>query len=169
MSNEKVTLLNKTWKPLLALVIILGVFLAYVIYPILYNIGYFIHFQPTIPKSIIEHLNALLIGGGTLATIRTFEKKINGLDKRLYENSFFEYILDTINKTWRPVLAIIIILSVFILYILIPIETMFIKDATETTLAPKDIYDKINDLLIMGGLLAGLKAYENSQDISHIH
>lgn len=167
MSNQTVTLLNKTWKPLLALVIVISVFFIYVTYPMLYNIGYFVGFKPNIPTSTIEHLNALLLGGGTLAALRTIEKKINAIDKKL-TNTKFEEVLDVINKLWRPALAFTIILSLFFLYFIVPAEEAFIN-VSASALAPSIIYDKLNELVITGGLLAGLKAYENAANLSDIH
>ena len=133
------------------------------------NICYIPYSTLSLPESIPDNLNALLLGGGILATIRTIEKKLNVVDNDLQSNTKIYTLIIKMNKYWRPALAYIIIAAVFYLYIIILIESACLRITNVNLIVPSFMYGHIKDLLITGGFLAGLKTAEKNMGISDIH
>jgi len=165
-NNKKVDILNNTWKPLLAFLIDLSVFVIYVLYPLIHIGVMELGKNITMPSFIYDNINALLLTGGLLAGLRTVQKKINAIDDKIIGNSSIEKFLVSFNKYWRPVLAYTVIISVLIGYVLNPVIGMFLG---EKYIHIDNYYSHLNTLLLTGGLLAGLKAYELKTNISSLH
>ena len=170
MNNDiKLNIINEAWSPLLGFIITMAVILLDLIYPLFYNIGYFLNIHIMIPESINDNLTSILLGGGVLATIRTIEKKVNKLDKQIEDLSKFRKFILFIRKYWRPMLVYSIIIAVFYLYIIISIEALLLHISDVNKIVPNSLYAHIKDLLITGGFMAGLKTAENALGISNIH
>jgi len=69
-----VNLINSWWRPVLAITIVIAVILVYIAYPIVYIICSIKGINIQLPPGFQNALNSLLISGGILAMLRTFEK-----------------------------------------------------------------------------------------------
>lgn len=169
MTNDKLNIVNQTWTPMLAISITMSVLFIYIGYPIIYNILHFYGIVLFLPDIMPDNLNALLLGGGVLAAVRTAEKKYNVVDKQYETNSKFVMTVTKLNKYWRPTLAFSIVFAVFYLYFIIPIETVVFNIKNIQDIVPSFMYNKIQDLLLTGGVLAGLKATEKTLGVDDQH
>lgn len=164
--NRTVDILNNTWKPLLAFIIVASVFITYVLYPFVYPFVVLAGGEIKMPNLVFDNINAILLTGSVLASLRTVEKKINALEQQLVSNSKIEKFLLNFNKWWRPLLAYSIVLSAVIAYGLYPAIAIFGGDKLINL---PDFYDHLNALLLTGGLLAGLKAIERKTGVDAVH
>jgi hypothetical protein len=78
---KAINIINATWRPLLAIIIVLSVSYIYVVYPIMYAYFKTKGIELEIPKIIVDNITSILLTGGILAGLRTGEKIFNVTDK----------------------------------------------------------------------------------------
>jgi len=78
-------------------------------------------------------------------------------------------IINKINSTWRPALAIIIVLSVGYFYLIYPIVYAYYKTKGIDIEVPKIIVDNLTSILLTGGVLAGLRTGEKIFNVTDKH
>ena len=164
--NRTVNVLNSTWTPLLGIVLTISVIFIYILYPIVFNVfflmGWHLH---TIPSTVADNLNAILLGGGLIATLRTFQKRFKAVASTIDSNNYLANLIIRLNPYWRPAMAFSIVFCVFYLYILIPFESMIVKINNISDIVPTFLYGHIKELLVTGGFLGALKIYEKSSNL----
>lgn len=164
--NQTVKILNNTWTPLLGITLTASVIFIYIIYPMIFNVAFLIGGKiGMMPATIADNLNAILLGGGLIATLRTAQKKFKAIDDSIESNSYLAKIILKLSPYWRPAMAFSIVFCIFYLYILVPFETMFVKVDDVSKIVPSFVYGHIKDLLITGGFLGALKIYEKSSNL----
>ncbi len=169
MNKIDATILNKSWAPLLSLVLTFSVIFIYGVYPMLYNIGYGLGWNLVLPSSIPDNLNALLLGSSLMATVRTAEKKFKVVDTTDSSMPRITSALLAVNKYWRPLLMFSIIFITFYLYVIIPVEVTILHIDKLSDVVPAFMYDKLKELLITGGFFASLKVGEKALGVDTIH
>ncbi len=160
-----VDLLNKTWRPTLALVILLATISIYVIYPVFFPLLKLMGYSIKMPLTVFDNFNILLTTGGILAAIRTVEKTMNVVEEKMGDYVPYLRILEKINKSWRPLLAYAVVVSCFIAYVLLP----YVASLVGKDVIPPYYYEHLNALLLTGGVLAGLRAVEKKMNIDTVH
>jgi len=83
------------------------------------------------------------------------------------ENNY-KYI-DLINAWWRPILAVSIVFSVVIVYVIYPIVYMFLSAKGILIQLPPNFQNALNSLLISGGILAALRTLEKIKGATQNH
>lgn len=165
--NPKVKLLNNSWTPLLGITLTASVVFIYVLYPIIYNIAFLIHWHiHVMPTAIADNLNSILLGGGIIAALRTAQKRFGTVENEIKSNSSLVKLIFRLSPYWRPAMAFSIVFCVFYLYILVPFETIFVDVNNISKIVPLFVYTHIKELLIAGGFLGALKVYEKSSNIA---
>jgi len=80
----------------------------------------------------------------------------------------YKYI-NLINAWWRPILAISIVCSVVIVYVIYPIAYMFFSTKGISIQLPPNFQNALNSLLISGGVLAALRTLEKIKGATQNH
>jgi len=84
-------------------------------------------------------------------------------------NEKLKILIEKLNATWRPTLAWIVVVSTMYVYILFPIAYAIGKIYDIDLEIPKIIIDNLNNLLLTGGLIAGLRTAEKYFNVTDKH
>jgi len=84
-------------------------------------------------------------------------------------NPTVKKIIDFINPAWRPVLAAAIVMSVVLIYIVYPTAYAILSGFGIHIELPSEVISRLNDILITGGVLAGLRTAEKYLGVTNKH
>jgi len=84
-------------------------------------------------------------------------------------NPIVEKIVNFINPTWRPTLAAAIVTSVVLIYVIYPIAYVVLSGFGIHIELPPEVISRLNDILITGGVLAGLRTAEKYLGVTDKH
>ena len=77
--------------------------------------------------------------------------------------------INLVNAWWRPILAISIVVSVVLVYVIYPISYMILSTKGVHLQLPPNFQNALNSLLISGGVLAALRTIEKMKGVSQNH
>ena len=84
-------------------------------------------------------------------------------------NQKLNQIIDTLNKTWRPITGWGIAIGILFAYIVFPIVYIICSFLGCNFELPKILYDNLYSLVIGAGLLGGIRTYEKQKNLTSIH
>jgi len=84
-------------------------------------------------------------------------------------NPTVKRIIDFINPTWRPALAATIVMSVVLVYVIYPTAYIVLSGFGIHIELPSEVISRLNDILITGGVLAGLRTAEKYLGVTDKH